>query len=767
MLTPRAFAFLLIIGISATCRAETLSVTWSDQHHATGPDNGTTCLIRWQGDVVVAGRFGAVGPVATSSHVARLRDGVWQPVGGTIPGSEVVALAEHDGALHAIAKNGASHQVVRFDGEQWLEVGGPCPPSTVIASFQGDLYVGPHRLEGDTWVDRLQTDDVVRSLVVMGDMLVAGGGFTSGAGVATGHVLGWDGATVVNAFAGQEQPVADLEVWNGQLHAARSVSYPSAAAVQVWQDSVWVDIPELGHASFARHTTDLAAGDGRLLLCGYWEAFLMKADSEPSPDRSWWGAFARAWDGSSATALNEEEGFVEYWQILDDGDHVLVGGGFATPGQPPCANLGRVIDGAMTPVCATGLGASDRISTLQVADGTLIAGGSFASIGALFSRNVAVLEPGSPENWSARDLGNGEELGEYGSYHAVGGHSGGLYVIAGGHQGQGAGYWSGGEWHMTVQSWDYPICDELLSLGGMLLGDGGWDGVLRFGSLASPTSFAAVDRRIIDIATSGADLIVGGEFESIEGVAAANIAIRTAGAWQALGGGLPHQVRTVGSWEGRPVAATSTAEANGIYVLDHQGDGWVQIGTLAGGVVTSFAELDGLLFVGGSFSSPADDGTPMVGLACWTGSQWHSVGNAANVNAMAVQGDRLWLGGTFHVAGGVPAWHLTSLVVDAVTGGPEPDLPDPVLAVNAAPNPFNPQTWISFDLPAASDVRLDVFDARGRRVVRLLDDHRAAGAHKTSWDGRGEDGRDLPSGVYLLKLEAGRHTSTVKMTLAR
>jgi len=37
------------------------------------------CPRRWQGDVVVAGRFAAIGRVATPSHVARMRDGVWEP----------------------------------------------------------------------------------------------------------------------------------------------------------------------------------------------------------------------------------------------------------------------------------------------------------------------------------------------------------------------------------------------------------------------------------------------------------------------------------------------------------------------------------------------------------------------------------------------------------------------------------------------------------------------------------------------------------------
>ena len=158
----------------------------------------------------------------------------------------------------------------------------------------------------------------------------------------------------------------------------------------------------------------------------------------------------------------------------------------------------------------------------------------------------------------------------------------------------------------------------------------------------------------------------------------------------------------------------------------------------------------------------------MVGLGCWTGTRWRSVGEVADVSALAVHGGRLWLGGSFHSAGGIPAWHLTNLVVDDAAGQPDqhPARAAPVLG-SPAPNPFNPKTWISFELPSAADVCVEVFDARGRRIVRLVDDHREAGTYVVPWDGHGGDGRTQPSGVYLVRLEAGRHVSTVKMTLTR
>jgi len=755
----------MTVIVAALCHASVLPVTWSVDDHSTGPNAPAGCLMRWQGDVVIAGQFDAVGRIATPSHVARLRDGAWEPVGTTVPGSEVLALVVHETTLHALVLEGTIRRVVRFDGESWITVGEPCPTtSTAMASFQGDLHVGSHRLEGEAWVDRLQTDGAVHSLVVMDDVLVSGGAFTSGAGVMTGHVLAWDGTNVIDAFAGQDSTTTELAVWEGQLFAARrAASQYSATAVQVWQGGVWVDIPQLGVVDPARHVTDLEAGDGRLLVCGYWESFLQKDDAGAVPERALFGAFASAWDGVSAQSLNEAQGFVEYRQILEDAGDVLVAGAFEAVGQPTCANLGRVIAGAMTPICDPGHGASNKVLTLESSGNAMVAGGSFTSIGGVFSRCVAVRQSGT---WSARDLCNGEELGEYDSYGTVGWHAGYLVVVADGHFGRGAGYWTDGQWNMTEPDYDYPWCDELLSWNGMLLGNAGWGGVLRFGSLASPTTYAEVDRRVIDIATVGADLLVGGDFATIAGVSAANVAARIGGAWQPLGGGLPDQVWAVGSWQGQAVAATWNGSDSDVYLL--AGDHWEVIGTLMGGYVRSLAEYEGLLFVAGSFDSPADDGTPMAGLACWTGTQWRGVGALYSVTSMAVHDQRLWLGGSFHFAGGTPAWHLTSLTVDEVSAVEDtgPTYASPLLA-RAVPNPFNPRTTVSFDLPAAAMVRLDVYDSRGAHVVRLVDGHQPAGRLAIEWDGRDGNGRELPSGVYLLRLEAGTLVSTAKTTLAR
>jgi hypothetical protein len=83
------------------------------------------------------------------------------------------------------------------------------------------------------------------------------------------------------------------------------------------------------------------------------------------------------------------------------------------------------------------------------------------------------------------------------------------------------------------------------------------------------------------------------------------------------------------------------------------------------------------------------------------------------------------------------------------------------------PNPFNPTTVISFHLPEASHVILDIYSIAGQRVITLTDDHYSAGDHSMAWDGRGSSGQHVASGVYFCRIRTGTVTVTRKMLLLR
>ncbi len=79
-----------------------------------------------------------------------------------------------------------------------------------------------------------------------------------------------------------------------------------------------------------------------------------------------------------------------------------------------------------------------------------------------------------------------------------------------------------------------------------------------------------------------------------------------------------------------------------------------------------------------------------------------------------------------------------------------------------APNPFNPETEIRFEVPTEAYVNLSVYNAVGQRVVTLVDDFVGAGIHAVSWHAE-----DSPSGVYFYRLESNGTTATNRMLLLR
>jgi hypothetical protein len=84
------------------------------------------------------------------------------------------------------------------------------------------------------------------------------------------------------------------------------------------------------------------------------------------------------------------------------------------------------------------------------------------------------------------------------------------------------------------------------------------------------------------------------------------------------------------------------------------------------------------------------------------------------------------------------------------------------------PNPFNPATTISYYLPDASPVTLEVYDSSGRLVSRLMDAlKQEKGTHSIAWRGVDSNGRPVSSGVYFYRLTSGKETISKKMVLLR
>ena len=88
------------------------------------------------------------------------------------------------------------------------------------------------------------------------------------------------------------------------------------------------------------------------------------------------------------------------------------------------------------------------------------------------------------------------------------------------------------------------------------------------------------------------------------------------------------------------------------------------------------------------------------------------------------------------------------------------------------PNPFNPETWIPYELAEAVSVTLTFYDVRGRVVRTLALGHRPAGVYRTKaraayWDGRNAQGERVASGVYFYTFTAGDFTATGKLVVRK
>jgi len=120
-----------------------------------------------------------------------------------------------------------------------------------------------------------------------------------------------------------------------------------------------------------------------------------------------------------------------------------------------------------------------------------------------------------------------------------------------------------------------------------------------------------------------------------------------------------------------------------------------------------------------------------------------------------------------HVWDAPPAPYFDNVAIRAwplVTDTP-PEAP--VLALTAAPNPFNPRVELQWSQPTSGSVDLAIYDARGRQVRRLLVEDQQTEIGRVVWDGRDDAGRSVAGGIYLARLRTRDGIERVKLTLVR
>lgn len=110
--------------------------------------------------------------------------------------------------------------------------------------------------------------------------------------------------------------------------------------------------------------------------------------------------------------------------------------------------------------------------------------------------------------------------------------------------------------------------------------------------------------------------------------------------------------------------------------------------------------------------------------------------------------------------------YMPSLVTDTEDDD-QSNLPDYFSVAQNYPNPFNPTTTIAYDLPERRNVNIEIYNILGQIVYYERVYNQEPGTHEITWAGKDEYGRDLPSGIYLYRIEAGDLSQKRKMMLLK
>jgi hypothetical protein len=126
------------------------------------------------------------------------------------------------------------------------------------------------------------------------------------------------------------------------------------------------------------------------------------------------------------------------------------------------------------------------------------------------------------------------------------------------------------------------------------------------------------------------------------------------------------------------------------------------------------------------------------------------------------------------VSGADPSTASQVIIVSGLCGQPwnnfisaVPPLPKHQWLFGVAPNPFNPRTTLSFDVPRPSHVRIAIYNLDGRLVTEIANRNFAAGNQSLQWNGLDDTGHAVSSGTYIARLTAPDHVEAIRLTVLR
>ena len=494
---------------------------------------------------------------------------------------------------------------------------------------------------------------------------------------------------------------------------------------------------------------------------------------------------------------------------IDGQGRVYVGGRFTRAGGVSANNVAR-FDPQANSWSALGTGANNGVSgsvnALAVdGQGLVYVGGRFAQAVGVSASSVARFNPAT-NSWSALGTGGGSGTNDIVRALAVDGQGrvyvGGLFTQAGGVSAN-----SVARFDPATNSWS-------------TLGTGANNGVtglpiLGIPDLPLPPDFPpdfVLPGIVGALAVDGqGNVYVGGAFTRAGGVSANSVARfnPATNSWSALGTGssngvsgsrnpilpVPSVSALAVDGQGRVYVGGDFTEAGGVSArsvarFNPATNSWSALGTganngvsgdetpLSGPSVSALAvDGQGRVYVGGRFTRAGEVSANRVARFDPQANSWSALGTGANngvggitstisvgVNTFAVdrQG-RVYVGGNFTTAGDVASayiarWNSAASRIEQISA----DVPKTFLLEQNYPNPFNPSTTIRYQLPVASEVKLEVYDVLGKKIATLVNERQSAGSYQVVWNASG-----LSSGTYFYRLQAGTFVETKKMIMVK
>lgn len=605
----------------------------------------------------------------------------WEAAFGGSPGIDDPNYAGGGVLSAAVFDDGLGGGPALYVGGRFISAGGV--PTGCVARWNGSEWSSLGPAGGPNW-------DVMAMAVWndgSGPALFIGGDFNTVGGVPMDRLCKWDGVSFTALGTGANAAVRALTPWSTIMGSKlvlggdfTTVGGVSASRIASWNGSVFAQV-----ADGFNGPVNAVHPMGPQLMAG--GAFTANA-AGTTPLLRLAGTGGATW----AAIDGGTNGPVYVLDVLDSGAGVKlhVGGAFTTVGSPALSSefLASWGGGGWT---SFGTDLDTTVRALAMYDD---GGGPALHVAA-----GSWLLPGVPSSYVARWNGGGWSVvdGPVGSCDALVVHDDGsgesLWVV-----GQfssiddvacnSVARWDGSDWWPTqtgFQHWIHALCESTLGgtgtpglfIGGFFYAPGMvGQRFLAWWRDGAHQPFASTDgtvRAILEFDDGGGPaLYVAGEFTHIDGMPAERIARWDGSTWSALGGGLDARVHALGVFDdgGGPAlyAAgefTTAGGAPALRVARWDGSTWSPLGAGLGSPGSGLALLswdDGsgpALYVAGNFNTGW--GGPGDGIARWDGTSWSSLGTGLAVGGGRSlklfddgSGERLYVGGSFNSADGVP-----------------------------------------------------------------------------------------------------------------